>query len=498
MASDHGHHKARERIYLCVDLGASGGRVMAARFDGARVVLDEVARFENRPVSVNGSLHWDIDRLADEVTSGIAGAARTYGRSIVSVGVAGWGVDYGLVDEAGRVLAHPHCYRDARTSDTPSLVFGRLDEREWFHKTGVATSAINTLFQLAWAAEHEPSLISRAERALLISDLVGHQLSGEPATELTIASTTQMMDIRTHEWLRADLERVGVPQHLLGDPVSSGTVTSGPNSPISREVEVPISVVAVAGHDTASAFIGSGATAGEAILSSGTWALMGVNSDDPHTDDAAHEAGFTNEIGADGRVRTLRNLTGFWILQECARSWRETGHDVDIASLIVEAEEAPAFGAVVDTSDPRFAAPGDMPQRIIEFCEESHQPPPPDRGSMTRVILEGLALQFRRTSQDLERIVGRDIEGIRVVGGGAHNRLLNRFVASATGLPVTVGPSEATSLGIALVQLDTHGEIAGLDEAPHVVANSHRHHTFPPVPDDRWDEAAARLESIST
>jgi sugar (pentulose or hexulose) kinase len=468
---------------------------MAARFDGRRVMLEEVTRFPNHPVSEGETLRWDITRLVQQVRAGILRAAHLYGRSLVSVGVAGWGVDYGLLDSSGDLLARPYSYRDNRTADTPAQVFSRIDERAWFRKTGVATSPINTIFQLAWAAEHEKPLLERAERALLISDLVSYQLSGEPTTELTIGSTTQMMDIRSRRWLRSDLTEIGIPHHLFRDPVPPGTVTAGADSPIAAAAGLPVSVVAVAGHDTASAFAGSGAASGDAILSSGTWALLGVQSSTAHTDNVALEAGLTNELGADGGVRTLRNLTGFWILQQCMRVWQTSSDDIDFASLASEAEQAPAFSAVIDTNDPRFSSPGDMPEKIDQFCKETQQDIPRNRGEVTRVILESLALQFRRTHRDLEKIVGDRIPGITVVGGGARNQLLNQLTASAAMVPVTVGQPEATSLGNALVQMKASGHISNLTEGQQLIADSYRQQVFTPVADPRWQEAAERMES---
>ena len=483
-------------VFLCVDLGASGGRVMAAQFDGTRVELEEVVRFPNHPVSDGSSLRWDIARLVDRVQDGIVRAVGSYGRSLVSVGVAGWGVDFGLIDSAGHLLAQPYSYRDSRVAAMPTRIFSRVDEHDWYRMTGVATMQINTLFQLAWAAEHERGLLDRAAQALLISDLVGFHLSGVPVTELTIASTTQMLDIRSHKWLRSELVDIGVPAELFRDPVAPGTIVAGSDSPIATTAGVPISVVAVAGHDTASAFAGSGARDGEAILSSGTWALLGVQGTTPHTGSDAFEAGLTNEIAADGRVRTLRNLTGFWLLQQCLRSWETPQDRLDFSTLVAEAEQAPAFGAVIDTEDPRFASPGDMPEKIKEYCRETQQEVPENRGETTRVILESLALKFRATHRTLERILGSPISGIRVVGGGSRNRLLDELTASATMVPVTAGHPEATSLGNALIQMQASGRISSLEEGLQVLADSYDEHVFMPAVDPRWDEAAQRLESI--
>ena len=430
------------------------------------------------------------------MAGGIAQAATTQRGEVVSVAVSGWGVDFGLLDRAGSLLELPYSYRDERTVSTPERVFRRLDELAWYRATGVATMPINTLFQLAWAIDHRPEVFDRATHALLIPDLIAHSLSGEPVTERTIASTTQMLDITDATWRRKDLVGLGIPDEILDDPVPAGTVVAGPGSPIAREIGRPLSVVAAASHDTAAAFVASAAGDDEAVLSCGTWALLGVQGPTAHTGGDAFDAGLTNERCADERIRTLRNLTGLWILQECMRAWSAKSDDLDYATLDAEASEARPFAAVVDTSDSRFTTPGDMVSKIRQFCHDTRQPAPDTRGGLSRTVLEGLALQFRRTLRTLEQVTGTEIAGIRVVGGGIHQRLLNQLTADATGVPVATGQAEATALGNALVQMVAAGELSDLGEA-HQLVTRMATRTYHPVDDPRWEEADHQLEAVT-
>lgn len=484
------------RTYLAVDLGASSGRVTAVHFDGDAITMNLVTRFPNHPIEAHdGSLRWDFPRLVSQVQEGITTAVDMHPDTVVSVAVSGWGVDYGLVDRSGGLVEPPFSYRDGRTSSTPSKFFDSFDEYQWYRTTGVATMPINTLFQLMWAVEHQHETLDRAHHLLLIPDLVSRELSGEAVTERTIASTSQMLDIRSGSWHREELSTLGIPGEILSEPCPSGTVVVGPDSPIGRLTGRGMAVVAAASHDTASAFVGSGAGTGEAVLSSGTWALMGVLGA-PQTSELAFASGISNEYGADGQIRTLRNLTGLWIVQECLRVWREDTQNLDFDTLMAEATAATPFLAVIDTNDPRFAVPDDMPAKIQDYCRLSGQPVPETRGELTRIVLESLAIQFRRTLRTLEQITGDPFRVIRVVGGGTHHDLLNTLTASATGVPVTLGHPEATTLGNALVQMVATGAIDNYAEARELVGGLSGE-TYQPTNEGDWEAAEKRLDTVA-
>ncbi|HYO38378.1 MAG TPA: rhamnulokinase family protein [Nocardioidaceae bacterium] len=436
-----------------VDLGASSGRVMVGTVDpGAGVLaLEEVHRFPNGPVTAaDGSLRWDIRRLHQEVLTGLAAAGPVH-----SVGIDSWAVDYGLLDEQGRLLGDPYCYRDARTVGMAEKVRSVVGDEELYAVTGLQHLPFNTIYQLA----AETSL-SRAGTMLLIPDLLGYWLTGAIGAEATNASTTQLYDVRTRTWATGLAERVGVPAGLLPRLREPGEVVGTLHRQAARATGLPAGtpVVAVGSHDTASAVVGVPASTDTsfAYISSGTWSLVGTELDRPVLTEEARAANFTNEGGVDGTVRLLRNVMGLWVLSETMRTWGRDGPE-DLAELLSAAGTAPAFGPVVDVDGPAFLPPGDMPARIAAACEATGQRPPATPGETVRCILESLALAYRRQVRAVGVLSGRPVDVVHVVGGGARNRLLCQLTADACGVPVLAGPVEAAALGNVLVQARTLG-----------------------------------------
>lgn len=430
--------------FAAVDLGASSGRVMVGSVRAGELRLRQVHRFANRPVRVEGRLCWDIRALYRGVLDGLRAAG-----DVDAAGVDSWGVDYGLLDGDGRLLGDPVHHRDEHTRQVVGDVLARMPMRDLYAETGIQYLPFNTVFQLA----ADPR-VAGAERALLIPDLISYWLTGTAGTELTNASTTALLDPRTGRWSGAVAGRVGVdtglfaPLRAPGDP--AGTVR--------EEVgERPIPVYAVGSHDTASA-VAAVPARGEnfAYISCGTWSLVGVELDAPILTEASREANFTNEIGLDGSIRYLRNVTGLWLLQECQRVW---GTD-DVTGLVRQAAELPR-GSLVDVNDPRFLPPGDMPARIADACTETGQRAPEDPAEFTRCVLDSLARAYRDAVQQAATLSGRAVETVHIVGGGARNELLCQLTADACGLPVVAGPVEATALGNVLVQARAHGCVSG-------------------------------------
>ncbi|AZM58542.1 MULTISPECIES: rhamnulokinase [unclassified Streptomyces] len=474
------------RSYAAVDLGASSGRVMVGRVGPGSLELTEVHRFPNRPVRVPEGLRWDILGLYAGVLDGLRAAG-----AVDSVGVDSWAVDYGLLDADGALLGNPVHYRDGRTDGVAQRVWATVPADELYAATGLQYAPFNTLYQLA--AARGSAQLARAERLLLIPDLLTYWLTGEQGTELTNASTTQLIDPRTRDWAHGVADRLGIdlglfaPLRRPGDP--AGVLRPG----VLEETGLtgPVPVTAVGSHDTASAVAAVPAD-GErfAYICTGTWSLAGLELEAPVLTEESRAANFTNELGLDGTVRYLRNIMGLWLLQECVRAWGEP----DLRALLREAAEVPALRSVVDAGDTAFLAPGRMPERIAEACRVSGQPVPVSPAEVTRCILDSLALAHRKAVQDAQRLAGREVDVVHIVGGGTRNALLCQLTADACGLPVVAGPTEAATLGNVLAQARAHGVVGDLAGMRRLLRRTRSPARYAPRGGTRrWRAAQARL-----
>lgn len=484
---------------VSVDLGAQSGRVALGSFNGDRLEVLEVSRFANVPVSAHGRLYWDALRLYDGLTEGLRVAARQSGTPVSSIGVDGWGVDFALLDRAGHLLQNPVHYRDKRTEGALAEVCARVPPRELFQATGTQLMPINTLFQL-WSmmAAGEP-VLEVASRLLLVPDLFHYWLSGVARCERTEATTTQCYDPVSGDWAWDLLHKLGLPVHLFAEVVPPGTVLGPLRAEVADETGLRgTRVIAPASHDTASAIAAVPfRQPGSAYISSGTWSLVGTEVTAPVVEDGAFVANLTNEAGAGGTTQLLGNVTGLWLLHECKRTWQLQGRDWDFADLAAMAELAPALSALVAPDDALFAAPGDMPQRIADWCRLTGQTPPDGPGAVVRCVLESLALAHRRAVESVASASRTSPAAIHMVGGGVHNPLLCQWTADATGLPVWAGPAEASEIGNLLVQAIALGELGSLQEARAVVAASFPPLLYPPCHTDRWEEAYARFQQLA-
>jgi rhamnulokinase len=462
--------------YAAVDLGAESGRVALGRLVGGRVRLEEVHRFANRPVRLPDGLHWNLLTLFTEALDGLRRAGPLRG-----IGVCSWGVDYALLDGAGRVLGLPYHYRDARTEGMVERAHARVPREELYAVTGIQTMPINTVFQLL-ADEGAPALAA-AEGIALVPDLFNLWLTGELANESTAASTTGLLDARSGQWARGLIRRLGLPPApFAGDTVEPGTT-------LGERAGVPVH--AVGGHDTASAFAAAPLRSRRAaILSSGTWSLLGVELDTPRLGDDAAGFNLTNERGIEGTIRLLRNVMGLWLLQECRREWG----DPEYEELQRLAEEARPDVPLFDPDDDAFLAPGDMPERIAAACD----PAPEGRGEVVRSILTSLACKYRLVLERLEAVTGREVDVVHVIGGGARNELLCRLTADICGVPVLAGPVEATALGNVLVQARADGELASLADMRAVAAASAEPRDYEPSGDgdETYDRFLSAKETV--
>ncbi|MEN3271480.1 MAG: rhamnulokinase [Actinomycetota bacterium] len=416
-------------VVAAVDIGASGGRVMRGMIDGDCVTLEPVHRFDNGVVERDGHLRWDLAELERHVRLGLERVPEA-----ASIGIDTWGVDYGVLDDDGDLLADPIAYRDGRTAAVIDDVHAAISPDELYAITGIQHLPFNTIYQLA--AERSGPLWNRAAQVALLPDLLALRLTGELRTELTNASTTALLDARTQQWSSTILDRLDISADLLPPIERPGTV---------RGTYRDTPVVSVGSHDTASAIAGIPmATDRAAYVASGTWSLVGVVVDEPVLTDAAHTANFTNEVAVDGSIRFLRNVGGLWLLQECMRTW---GRD-DLDALLAEAAALPIDGPRIDVDDESWIAPGDMPARIATAAGLSTMA----AAETTRCIVDSLADVHATTVGQAVELTGRPVDVVHVVGGGAQNRLLCQLTADATGLPVLAGPVEATALGNVLVQ----------------------------------------------
>ncbi|HYN96274.1 MAG TPA: rhamnulokinase family protein [Pilimelia sp.] len=485
---------SRAVTVAAVDLGASSGRVMLGRAGSGALELTEAGRAPNVPVRAGDTLHWDILRIYAGVLDGLRAAGRLAG-GLDSVGVDSWAVDYGLLDADGRLLGNPVHYRDARTDGVLDAVLARLPADALYDATGVQFQPFNTAVQLV-AAERDAQLAA-ARTLLLIPDLICYWLTGAVGAEFTNASTTQLLDVRTGDWSGPVLAALGIRPGLLpalrrpGDRL--GELRAGARAATGLGA---VPVTAVGSHDTASAVVGVPA-AGPAFayISCGTWSLVGVELPGPVLGPAARAANFTNEAGVDGTVRFLRNVMGLWLLQESLRTWRAAGQPAELGELLAGAAVAPPFGAVVPADDPSFLAPGDLPARIAEVCRRLGQRAPATPAETVRCIVDSLALAHRAAVLDAQRLAGRHVDVVHIVGGGAQNALLCQLTADACGLPVLAGPVEAGALGNVLVQARALGAVGGeLADLRGLVAATQPVRRYEPAGDAAaWAAAAARL-----
>jgi rhamnulokinase len=480
--------------YLAVDLGAESGRVVLGRFDGGRVSLEEIHRFPNTPVRLPDGLHWDVLRFISEIKEGLAKAMRE--EQIEGIGIDSWGVDFGLLDGGGTLVSNPYHHRDTRTEGLIEEAFGRVPKEEIYKTTGIQFLPINTLYQLL--AMRGSPLLDAAETMLLIPDLMNYWLTGEKACEYTNATTTQLLDLQQGGWARDLFEGMDLPSRILA-PIVQPATELGPLLPeVAEEVGAGPPVFAVASHDTASAVVAVPAE-GEnfAYISSGTWSLVGVELPRPVVTEEGLDANFTNEGGFGGKTRLLKNVMGLWLLQECRRQWAREGHEYSYEELARLAEDAPPAGPLIDPDHPTFLSPGDMPSRIRSFCEETGQGPPEEPAAVVRCVFESLALKYRHAIEQAERLAGRAIGTVNVVGGGSQNSLLCQLTSDATRRLVLAGPVEATALGNLMVQAYAREHLTSLAEIRETVRRSVEVQEYEPQGgEDGWQEAYENLRGL--
>ena len=481
---------------LAFDYGASSGRGILGSFSGEKLHLDEVHRFSNDPVMVNGSFYWDILRLFHEMKQGITKCVKSGNKDIASIGIDTWGVDFGLIDAAGQLLGNPYHYRDNRTDGMMEAAGSIIPNREIYEQTGIQFQKFNTLYQLLSMKLSNSPLLDKADKMLFIPDLLNYFLTGVKGSEFTITSTSQMYSYSEGGWAKELLEKLGIPTKILTDIIDTGTVLGGLRREVCEELNIgSIPVVAVAEHDTGSAVVS--VPAGEeryAYLSSGTWSLLGIESKVPVINDTTFKLNYTNEGGINRNVRLLKNIMGLWIYQECKRYWDKSGEVLSFDELEEQAAAAKPFAAFIDPDNDLFYSPGNMPNKIVEFCRQTGQEVPESKGAVVRCIMESLALKYKMAVEGLEEIAGYKIPVLHIVGGGCRNTVLCRFTANATGCRVTAGPVEATAIGNVVTQLIALGELKNISEARALVRKSFPMAEYLPEEQEAWGDAYERFK----
>jgi rhamnulokinase len=487
-----------DSLYIAVDLGAGSGRVFLAGVMPGEFLLEEAHRFHYPPTRSAGHLRWDFLKILHEIKAGVRLAverARNLDRVVCSIGVDSWAVDYGLIDDEGNLVEHPVCYRDERTQSVMEEVFAQIARREIFERTGIQFQAFNTLFQLyAHAREGIPGA---ASRLLMIPDLINFFLTGRAVTEYTNATTTQLVNAKSRTWDREMISRLGLPLSLLTEIVSAGEDLGPVKGAVAGELLLEDArVIVPATHDTASAVAGAPLEDGWAYISSGTWSLIGVERDSALINDDAARYNFTNEGGAFGTIRFLRNVMGLWILESCRKEWKERGFDDDYDALLRQVETIDGYRALIFPDDPRFFNPPSMLDRIAEQLAESGQSVSGEPPVITKMILDSLAFRYASVLRAIESVTGRKINGVRIIGGGSRNNYLNQTTATLTGNRVIAGPVEATVTGNVLVQAIAAGRFASLADARKHIAQNVGFSIFDPRPSPACEEAARRYEAI--
>ena len=503
------------KVYLAVDLGAGSGRVIAGKTDFSKghsereyLEIEELIRFENDNAELPGGYYWDILGLYNNILEGIKKAVEKYGSSVQSIGIDTWGCDYGLLSKNGTLLGIPRQYRDPRSEGMSEEADKIIGQKEIYAKTGISPAFYNTSEHLLAQVKANSTSLNEADTLLFVSDLLGYWLTGVKANERTIASTSQLYSPATKDWAWDIIEALGIPKCIFGKISDTGSILGKTRPDITKKLgNKEITVVSAPQHDTASAVagipIGASSDNKDAMdvwISSGTWSIMGVELPAPILTEEAANAGFANETGVDGTIRFLKNISGLWMIQECRRQWQTEGDDYGYAALAQLATEADPFTAFVDPDDAVFSTPGDMPQKIQDYCKRTGQAVPEKKGTILRIASESIALKYRLVFDQLSELVknqfGKEIGKVYMGGGGIQNQMLTQNAADAIGLEVVAGPIEATSCGNLITQMVAMGDLPNTAAGRELILRSNDITHYQPKNSALWEAQIERFKSI--
>lgn len=484
--------------YLAIDFGAGSGRAIVGILSNNKIELQEVHRFPNKTVNVLGSLHWNILLLFDELKRGIVKAIQNGHQDIQSIAVDTWGVDFGFVNKDNQIAGLPFAYRDIRTNGMLERAFELMPKNEIYGFTGIQLMQINTAFQLLSMVESKSSLLKSTDKLLFIPDIFNFLLTGEKKSEYTIASTSQLLNAKDKKWEKKIFSELNLPMNLMSDIVMPGTKIGNLHSSICNSVGLESAdVIAVGSHDTASA-VAAVPNLGNnwAFISSGTWSLIGIETDSPIINKKSLKYNFTNEGGVGGKIRFLRNIMGMWIIQQLKKEWELEGDEYSYSELSEMATQAISFKCVIDPDNSDFLNPESMVEAINKFCIKTNQEYPQNKGEYVRCVLESLAFKYRLLIDKINLFKDEKIDTINIVGGGSQNDLLNQFTSNSTGLKVIAGPVEATAFGNIMVQAITVGKIKNIKEGREIVANSVNLSEYYPSQKLVWDQEFRKANRI--
>ncbi len=467
--------------FLAVDLGATSGRVILAKLGDEQLELEVLHRFPNRLIEVGGKYYWNIYALYEDILQGLTEAGKRNVK-VDSIGIDTWGVDFAFVNEDGTLAGLPRAYRDPYTNGVPEAYFTLCPRKEVYDRTGIQIMNFNSLFQLYAQHKEGSSALKNAQTLLFMPDALSYLLTGKKVCEYTILSTSQFMNPRTKQVDEHLLEVAGVSKELIPEVVMPGTVVGALTPTLAKQTglgEIP--VIAVAGHDTGSAVAAVPAEdEGFAYLSSGTWSLMGVELREPEITEESFEMNFTNEGGVDGTTRFLKNITGMWLLEQCRAAWKKEGKEYSYPEIMQMVQQTTPSTDLLDPDAREFAAPTDMPSAIRLYCESRAMAVPEDDAAMIRLIFDSLAAKYAEVLDKLRSVAPFEIKTLHVIGGGAQNDLLNQMTATACGIPVVAGPSEATALGNVMVQARAAGLVGSLQEMRRYIRRSIQTKSYAP------------------
>jgi rhamnulokinase len=480
--------------FFAVDLGATSGRTILGTISDKGFEMEEVNRFPNYIIEMSGHFYWDIYALYQHILEGLKLAAAREDVTISSIGIDTWGCDFALIGKDGAIIRQPYSYRDPHTSNATETFFAEFPSQKLYSLTGIQVMNFNSLFQLDTLRRNNDSALAAADKIAFIPDALSYLLTGNLVTEYTVASTSHLLNAAGKCLEPELLKAIGLSVDKFGKFVFPGTQVGTLTEEIQKITGLgAVPVVAVAGHDTASAVAAVPAESKNfAYLSSGTWSLIGIETPEPIINKDTERLNYTNEGGVEGTIRVLKNVCGMWLLERCRLEWGETSYP----ELIAEANESEPFRSLINPDDKVFANPASMTKAITDYCERTGQSVPQSRGEFVRCIFESLSLRYRQVLEDLQGLSTFHIDTLHVIGGGSRNDLLNQWTANAVGLPVVAGPSEATAIGNIMIQAMAKGVVSNVAEMRKEIRGSISLKTYLPQDNADWDTAYIHFKNI--
>lgn len=483
--------------YLALDLGAGSGRAIVGTIEDDRIHLDEVHRFNNLPIKLGDALYWNFLSLFQNIKQSIHLSVKK-GYDLQGVAVDTWGVDFGLLDKSGKLISNPVCYRDTRTHGMVEKAMKKIAKEDLYAITGIQQMEINTIFQLLSMENEKDKTFIVADKLLFIPDLINYFLTGNICNEYTIASTSQLLNAKTRRWEKDIFDKLNLPSHLVDQLTYPCSVVGNLKDDIAEETNAKkVTVFAVGSHDTASAIAAIPFDGEEwAFLSSGTWSLLGIQTDNPILTHEAMESDFTNEGGVDNKILFMRNITGLWLLQRLIAEWDKSNEECSYTYLLSECEKSKPFGSLIDSDDPSFTQLTSMREAIQTYCRKTNQTVPQTKGELVRCVFESLAMKYYFVMKRLKECSGRNIKYLSVVGGGSQNYLFNQLISNALNIEVITGLTEATAVGNIIQQAVADKRIANLEAGHLLVKNSFNFKTYHPENSVEWELFAARMRHL--